>query len=386
MEEDDDMLVVVIGDEDDDDIEWNSGKVCAPIQVKEEPFDADDVMQVIEAAQRYGRPINLRTDVFIDESDGDVTFEQAIHNIKIERYDTDDEVDHNAKDFDSIAEDFDHNAEDFDHSAEEFDHNAEDVDHNIEDFDNYLNNYGYEALDENNCDDPDYQVESDNDNYNSDFNSDLESVGGQSKKKKRVKMLSPSRQRSFVEDLRQQYPELERNQKALIKSLVEVMRSNKAPKPPKGFYILSDFMYECFKCGKMTNCIPAAERHYQEKHGPRYLVCYACGVDFRSKTNLYKHEKICQARDAMIVLKARALFLGRKGRSRPFIPDLRTVPVYKNKGFKRFPCTRCSATFTSKNNLVAHENMHRGVRPYCCDQCPSAYTSAAALTVSLIEI
>lgn len=44
-------------------------------------------------------------------------------------------------------------------------------------------------------------------------------------------------------------------------------------------------------------------------------------VFYFSKTNLYKHEKRCNSPDAVIVLKARARFLGRKGRSRPYIPN-----------------------------------------------------------------
>ncbi|KAL0839068.1 hypothetical protein ABMA28_017052 [Loxostege sticticalis] len=353
MEEDDDMIVVVVGDDDEVEFKGEPGKICAPIPVKEEPLDEDEVIEIIATAEKYGRPIEFEIDqdTYIVPELLDDTFQQAFRNIKEEVYTTqEDDTEGYKTENDTLGDE------------------------------SLVDPYGIEALEDYNADDDDvdYQVASDEEpdsSVESDDNS-----GKDDPNRNRRKMLSPSLRKSFIDDLRQRYPELKKNPKALVKTLVEIMRNNKPPKPPKDYFIINDMMYECVKCGKHTHCIPAASRHYQEKHGPRYLVCYACGVDFRSKTNLYKHEKRCPAPDAMVLLRARAMFLGRKARSRPFIPDLRDVPVLKPKSHKRFPCWECSATFTTKNNLIAHENMHNGVRPYCCDQCPRAYTSASALT------
>ncbi|XP_060803582.1 zinc finger protein 33A [Amyelois transitella] len=186
---------------------------------------------------------------------------------------------------------------------------------------------------------------------------------------------------SFVEDLRKEYPELRDDESQLVKTLVGIMKSVKRPPPPKDYFVKNDVLYECVKCCAVSDTEPAAWRHWQEKHGKRYLLCYACGVDFRSCTNLYKHEKRCCAKDASIVLKARAIFLGRKGRSRPFLGLAKKYLPRKATGTvkKSFPCNICPAAFNSKSNLQSHENLHRGLRPYRCEQCPCAYTSVSAL-------
>ncbi|KAJ8721883.1 hypothetical protein PYW08_004285 [Mythimna loreyi] len=202
-----------------------------------------------------------------------------------------------------------------------------------------------------------------------------ESSNYQHRNRHRFAMLKPWQQRSFVAELREQYEELREDEDLLINTLGRIMRTVKPPPPPPDFFIMNGIMFECVCCGYILDTLPAANRHFQEKHGQRYLVCYACGVDFRSTTNLYKHEKRCIAPDAEIVLRARAVFLGRKGRGRPFL-TLNKFATKRNK----FPCSLCSAVFISKSNLESHENLHRGERPYRCHACPCAYTSYSALS------
>ncbi|XP_030041308.2 zinc finger protein 354C [Manduca sexta] len=197
------------------------------------------------------------------------------------------------------------------------------------------------------------------------------------REKSRRAMLKVHEQKSFVEDLRDQYPELRKNKKLLVKTLCEIMRSVKRPPLPQGYFVQNEAFFDCPQCGHQSETLPAAGRHYQEKHGPRYLICYACGVDFRSTTNLYKHEKRCTARDKRVVLKARAAFLGNKGRSRPYLDYRFTQPP--RVSFPRFTCTECSAEFYTKNNLMSHTYLHRGERPFQCHECPAAYTSYSAL-------
>ncbi|XP_072948993.1 uncharacterized protein [Epargyreus clarus] len=205
--------------------------------------------------------------------------------------------------------------------------------------------------------------------------------GNESVNRHRHKMLKPSQQKSFVKELREQYPELEDDTNALVTTLSEIMRNVKPPPPPKDYFIMNGIMFECVICGAISETMPAAGRHYQEKHGERYLVCFACGVDFRSTTNLYKHEKRCMAPDAVIVLKARARTLGRKGRSRPYIPKhFPETSSVKKPSERKYGCSQCPAAFVSKTYLRSHEMLHRGVRPYLCSVCTSAYTSLAALS------
>lgn len=213
--------------------------------------------------------------------------------------------------------------------------------------------------------------------YVPDFEDHIEadtSAMSQDTEKHRFTMLKPWERNSFVAELRENFADLEGDEDVLVKTLEHFMSNVKPPPPPRDYYIMNGIMFECVKCGHISETIPAASRHYQEKHGERYLVCYACGVDFRSTTNLYKHEKRCVAPDARIVLRARAAFLGSKGRSRPY---MRTKSRNKKP---MFPCTLCSAVFMTRSNLQSHHNLHLGERPYRCHACPRAYTSYSALS------
>lgn len=336
MELEDDMLLVIVGNEDEENSE--SEELSFPVPIKEELMDENDVMKIIETVIRHGQSLDTSQEDYetlyvkqeIDDEEDD-TFQQACMNIR-EEYPSDD-GDGNRHD----------NGEDF-------------VDCDFDDDNDY-----------------DPNEEDEDENYSQ---SGSESDVG--KDIQRRTLIAPAQRKSFVQDLKQQYPELRNDRDALVKSLAEIMRNVKRPSPPRDYFIINDILFECRKCGSMAETEQAAARHFQEKHGSRYLVCFACGVDFRSTTNLYKHEKRCVAPDAGTMLRARALCLGRKGRGRPFMPKPKDVVLRQPIG-KKFECSDCSAVFTTKINLVAHVNMHRGIRPYRCVDCPRAYTSQARL-------
>ncbi|XP_063384138.1 zinc finger protein 674-like isoform X1 [Cydia fagiglandana] len=205
--------------------------------------------------------------------------------------------------------------------------------------------------------------------------------------RRRRRQLKPWQWKSFVKELREQYVELRDDEELLVNSLAEIMKSVKPPPLPKDHYMMNDILFECAECHAIIETIPAAGRHYQEKHGPRYLICFACGVDFRSTTNLYKHEKRCVAPDAEVVLKARALSVGNKGRARPFLQPkslrpqgYRTTEGGQVKMRIRFACEQCPASFNNKQALESHVHLHNGERPFKCSACPFAYTSQSALS------
>ncbi|XP_073955973.1 uncharacterized protein [Choristoneura fumiferana] len=203
--------------------------------------------------------------------------------------------------------------------------------------------------------------------------------------KRRYKLLHPCQRRSFVKELREQYPELSEDKDLLVCTLAAIMRNVKPPPLPQDYYVMNGIMLECVVCTAFSETIPAAGRHYQEKHGPRYLICFACGADFRSTTNLYKHEKRCSGTDVEVVLRARAIFVGNKGRQRPFLNmakkmrPLHSLTANPPKNHK-FCCDSCPAEFNSRAALVSHLYLHSGLRPFRCAHCPCAYTSQSALT------
>ncbi|XP_045773279.1 gastrula zinc finger protein XlCGF26.1-like isoform X2 [Maniola jurtina] len=189
----------------------------------------------------------------------------------------------------------------------------------------------------------------------------------------RTRKRTPAERHSYVKSIKKLHPELRKSKKLLIDSLVAIMKETKPPPLPKDYFMMDGIMFQCIKCSHQSESMAAAGRHYQEKHGERYLYCLACGVNFRSKTNLYKHEKSCEAEDAALVLRARADFLGNRAGARPFAPQ-RAPSAKRKKSPKKFDCQECSASFASSQSLTAHAHMHAGRLPYVCRICLRGYT------------
>jgi len=58
-------------------------------------------------------------------------------------------------------------------------------------------------------------------------------------------------------------------------------------------------------------------------------------------------------------------------------PGLRRV--HEQLHTKPFKCTECDASFGRKSNLIGHQRIHRGERPYICDLCGSGFPIQSSL-------
>ena len=70
---------------------------------------------------------------------------------------------------------------------------------------------------------------------------------------------------------------------------------------------------------------------------------------------------------------------------KPFTKEmhLRThIRVVHKKQFK-FNCTLCEKGFVSKPDMEGHMNTHRGIRPYACHYCASAFSYRKHLTAHM---
>lgn len=184
MENDDDMIVVIVGDEDEYE---NRSFIKKEVEDEDPKYVIEDL---IGAAQTFGEEVSLE-DILIKEEPHDYEYLDE-NNIKTE---VDFECD-NDRDF-----------------------NPENDGHNFPD------------------DDTDYVPEDDEEDAVDEV-SDIEP-----KKKRRYTMIKPWQQKSFVNELRQQYPELV-NKKKLIKTLAGIMKTVKPPPPPLDYYILNGIMLE----------------------------------------------------------------------------------------------------------------------------------------------
>ncbi|CAH0398478.1 unnamed protein product [Chilo suppressalis] len=434
-----DMIVVVIGDSD---TEASGDLPPTQISLKTEPVDETDVMQMITAVQKHGKPIKLEfndndmvyvKEEFLEEEYNNFSEEETILGVCNNYIDEIADTKIGTKGFESdedyvpeeTSDDDDDNEYSLVTKAYEIIKGSNDLANNSESESELKmpkrrkqGSWAHQKSFVQNLKQEYPEMESDqkgihHESVSDDLANDSESksklktprrrkpvsrsrqsihnkslyTDSQSESESempRRKHVSPSRRKSFVEELKQEYPELHNDEKALVSVLAEIMRNVEKPPLPKIYYTMVHDKFQCTICQALTDTEPAAGRHYREYHGPRYLVCYACGVDFRSNTNLLKHEKRCVAPDATTVLKARALSLGRKGRSRPFMPKpqeivLRPPIRRKTTVTHKFKCNECPAAFSNGVSLEAHLNLHKGLRPYRCEVCNNAYTSVHRL-------
>ncbi|KAG6440585.1 zinc finger protein interacting with ribonucleoprotein K [Manduca sexta] len=337
--DDNDMFLVIVGDETEE------LQIPSQIQIKEECIELDEnlpVEELIEKAEKHGQyiKIGIEPKPEFESFDGNKSqFTHYLNTIKEEKPDY--------SESDQIGSDNEYSSEEEIKEKKAIKTKRASM-HDLDEHESYVD---------------------DIEDHKSRQRSLKKKQTKAFQNRKRSSMLRPDKQKSFVEELRKRNPELRSNTTLLVKTLCDIMRNVKYPPLPKHYFVQQDITYNCPQCGHKSETLPAAARHYREKHGPRYLVCYACGVDFRSTTNLYKHEKRCISRDQRIVLMARAAILGNKGRGRPYVKHIT----------KPFQCNECSAEFRSKCTLMSHISLHRGERQFQCHECPAAYTSYSAL-------
>lgn len=235
MCDEEDLYVVIIGDED-------SAIKHEPIPIKEEVLDEEELREIVEnlleKAEEHGEIFKLNF------NDSDITRIQE-EQIKIElKTEVDDEYDFSYEDaeylndYENLISD---NAKDK-HPDPNRTRSKEDDE--FADFDEeYI---------------PDEEEFVESDQYVSDSSEKPKRKGPKHKTKSepfisgvnkakthpRRKMLSSKECKSYVKELKQNYPELRNNKELLISCLVEVMKSITPPPPPDNYYVVNDFSYE----------------------------------------------------------------------------------------------------------------------------------------------
>ena len=102
--------------------------------------------------------------------------------------------------------------------------------------------------------------------------------------------------------------------------------------------------YKCETCEKTFRLRCQLRRHMRSHTGERPHKCRKCDAAFLRKSHLDRHV-------------------------RRHDPDLAT----------RYTCQYCAKSFSTKQNLISHERLHTGDRPFPCSECSKRFTNAASL-------
>ncbi|XP_053385515.1 uncharacterized protein LOC128550456 [Mercenaria mercenaria] len=134
----------------------------------------------------------------------------------------------------------------------------------------------------------------------------------------------------------------------------------------------------CDICGKSFKTKSGCTRHRKSHEDRCKYSCDVCGAEFIGRDVYSRHQKQHKSQEKEPVQK-------RKGneKKRPVVvcklcgqifSGMDSFRVHKNKHLgKRYYCTRCAKSFTTRDQLKLHERDHDNVRSFQCPHCSAQF-------------
>ena len=128
----------------------------------------------------------------------------------------------------------------------------------------------------------------------------------------------------------------------------------------------ANLYYYCDKCGKKLAGKNSLTSHMRSAHSEEKYPCSECSEAFKTPILLKKHKRVIHSTDEKFNCKHCSIRFGT-------LSDVKRHE--RSHGDPKFKCKFCSKMIKSKKTLESHERIHTGEKPFPCSKCSAGFTS-----------
>ncbi|XP_056302458.1 zinc finger protein 345 [Danio aesculapii] len=122
--------------------------------------------------------------------------------------------------------------------------------------------------------------------------------------------------------------------------------------------------YKCSHCDKRFTMRSCLIRHAATHTGAQLFKCDICSKSFVFQASLEKHKHLHTAEKTVTCPNCQKVFPGTRSFGRHRCRAVETL----------YNCPVCDKQFKIKQNMLDHQTLHTGEKPYCCEICGEFYS------------